>query len=80
MLSLDELEGLNPRPNWQIRNFPNVVDECRFTHLGWNGHKFMCTNNHDNEDTYGEARGDRAFATKEWTDLVPFALVAHIVQ
>ncbi|KAM7513296.1 hypothetical protein LguiB_012171 [Lonicera macranthoides] len=80
VLSLDELVGLNPHPNWQLRNFRNLVDECGFTDLGWTGHKYKWGNNHSNMESYGEARLDRALATKEWLDLYPLAVVVHVVQ
>lgn len=47
VLSLDELDGLQPRPNWQMRNFRDVVDACGFVDLGWHVHKYTWVNNHD---------------------------------
>lgn len=78
VLSLEELNGLQPRPNWQIRNFIMVVDNCALANLGWHGYTFTWSNNHDNSATYGEARLDQAFATKDCMDIFPFTTVTNI--
>lgn len=34
VLTLDELDGLQSPPNWQLSNFRVIVYECEFVDLG----------------------------------------------
>lgn len=56
VLSLNELDDLRPRPNWQLRNFRNMVDEYAFIDLRCQGYRFTWANNPHNEATYSETR------------------------
>ncbi|KAM7477451.1 hypothetical protein LguiA_025664 [Lonicera macranthoides] len=64
----------------KIINFRDVVDECAFVDLGCQGYRFTWENNHHNEETYGDARQDWVFVTKDWSDLFPFARVLNVIQ
>lgn len=46
-MSADELNRSNSHPNWQLYNFRNVVYDCSFMNLGWQGYKYTWTNNHE---------------------------------
>ncbi|KAM7480837.1 hypothetical protein LguiB_005420 [Lonicera macranthoides] len=64
----------------KIINFRDVVDECAFVDLGCQGYRFTWENNHHNEETYGDARQDWVFVTKDWSDLFSFARVLNVIQ
>lgn len=79
VLSNDEIEGDSSRPNWQTRNFRNVVNGCGFVDLGWQGYKYIWVNNHDNPSSYVEEQLDRCFAKQNWLHLFSMAQV-HVFQ
>ena len=76
-LLAEEHFGVNGRPEWQMRAFREVLEDCSLQDLGWQGVPFTW----DNKQAGGanvKARLDRALANAAFLDLFEFASVRHI--
>jgi endonuclease/exonuclease/phosphatase family metal-dependent hydrolase len=67
------------RPEWQMRNFREAVEECLFQDLGWSGTAYTW-DNRQNGDSNVKARLDRAFANAEFLSHFEHTRVRHIVS
>ena len=65
------------RPSKQMKDFRDVLDECGFQDLGFNGNKFTWCNGHREGRTVWEML-DRAMDTVEWMDMFPASKVVHL--
>ncbi|GAA0165970.1 hypothetical protein LIER_40096 [Lithospermum erythrorhizon] len=64
------------RPNWQMENFCQVVNDCRMFDLGYSGFKFTWCNNFITPNST-RARLDRCLVSNDWMDRLPQAAVKH---
>jgi hypothetical protein len=55
------------RPEWQMRNFRDVIDDCQLQDLGWSGTAYTWDNRRGG-DANVKARLDRAFANSAFLD------------
>ena len=65
------------RPEWQMRAFREVVDECSFQDLGWSGVPYTW-DNRQGGNTNVKARLDRAFANEDFRQLYDHIGVRHV--
>ena len=65
------------RSSKQMEDFRDVLDECGFQDLGFNGNKFTWCNGHEEGRTVWEML-DRAVGTVEWMDMFPASKVVHL--
>ena len=72
-----EKKGGRLRPERQMEEFRDVLDECGFRDLGFVGGKFTWCNGHPDGFTIWE-RLDRAVATMEWIEKFPATKVIHL--
>ena len=72
-----EKKGGRLRPERQMVEFRDVLDECGFRDLGFVGGKFIWCNGHPNGFTIWE-RLDREVATMEWIEKFPATKVMHL--
>uniref|UniRef100_A0A2N9F204 Reverse transcriptase domain-containing protein n=1 Tax=Fagus sylvatica TaxID=28930 RepID=A0A2N9F204_FAGSY len=73
LVRLEEKQGRHNRSERQMQLFRDVLDDCGFVDLGFNGPKFTWTNNRMGDMTW--ERLDRAVATPEWLLCFPSAQV-----
>ncbi|KAA8517928.1 hypothetical protein F0562_015384 [Nyssa sinensis] len=78
MLSLNEKRGMASTPNWQLRSFREVVNDCGFRDLGFSGFPFTWSNNRVHPNTVLK-RLDRFLATTEWVNLFPNVSADHLI-
>uniref|UniRef100_A0A2N9GI95 Reverse transcriptase domain-containing protein n=1 Tax=Fagus sylvatica TaxID=28930 RepID=A0A2N9GI95_FAGSY len=76
LVRLEEKQGRHNRSERQMQLFRDVLDDCGFVDLGFNGPKFTWTNNRMGDMTW--ERLDRAVATPEWLLRFPSAQVYHL--
>ena len=76
LVRLEEKQGRHSRSERQMQLFRDVLDDCGFVDLGFNGPKFTWTNNRLGDMTW--ERLDRAVATPEWLLRFPSARVYHL--
>ena len=74
--SHEKLEG-RLRPSGQMQEFRDVLDECGFQDLGFEGGKFTWCNGHTDGFTIWE-RLDKAVATMDWLDKFLATKVVHM--
>ena len=74
--SHEKLDG-RLRPSGQMQEFRDVLDECGFRDLGFEGVKFTWCNGHTDGFTIWE-RLDKAVATMDWLDKFPATKVVHL--
>lgn len=74
IIKTHEKIGGKPRPNGQMQDFRDVLDECGFIDMGFVGNKFTRYKNYLNGNTIWE-RLDRAVATQDWMNLFPASKV-----
>ncbi|XP_042953504.1 uncharacterized protein LOC122290052 [Carya illinoinensis] len=70
ILYSDEKEGGNPRSEYLMRQFKEVMEEGSLCDLGWAGNKFTWSNCHEDE-SFTKERLDRAIANVDWKSLYP---------
>ncbi|KAK2445306.1 hypothetical protein QL285_016251 [Trifolium repens] len=70
MLSAEDKRGVSLRPNWMIRGFRQVVQDCMLIDLPMEGHPFTWTKGRRALNPT-EERLDRALATQSWLDEFP---------
>ncbi|XP_074299193.1 uncharacterized protein LOC141630243 [Silene latifolia] len=67
------------RPQWQINNFQNALDDCGLRCIAWEGYNFSWDNGQ-----VGEANRqimlDRVVCTGGWTDLFPYARLIYLAR
>jgi hypothetical protein len=66
------------RPEWQMRNFRDAVDDCQLQDLGWSGTAYTWDNRQAG-DANVKARLDRALANSEFLIRFEHTRVRHIV-
>uniref|UniRef100_A0A2N9IE82 Reverse transcriptase domain-containing protein n=1 Tax=Fagus sylvatica TaxID=28930 RepID=A0A2N9IE82_FAGSY len=76
LVRIEEKQGRHTRSERQMQLFRDVLDDCGFVDLGFNGPKFTWTNNRIGDMTW--ERLDRAVATPEWLLRFPLARVHHL--
>ncbi|XP_042954598.1 uncharacterized protein LOC122291011 [Carya illinoinensis] len=74
VLYSDEKEGGNPRSEYLMRQFREVMEEGSLCDLGWAGNKFTWSNCHEDE-SFTKERLDRAIANVDWKSLYPMHTV-----
>jgi hypothetical protein len=67
------------RPEWQMRAFREVIEECLFLDLGWSGTEYTW-DNRQLGDANVKARLDRAFGNAAFTNKFEHIKVRHIVS
>ena len=77
ILRSHEKKGGRARPEVQMRDFYETLDECGFSNLGFIGKKFTLCKRLTGGVTVWE-RLDRAIANYEWISLFPGYSVAHL--
>ncbi|KAL9681842.1 hypothetical protein QQ045_013631 [Rhodiola kirilowii] len=77
VVSLKEVWGRGGRPNWQMANFRQALEECHLADLGYVGSPFTYSNRRKGND---EMRGrlDRAVGNSEWMQAHPKGQVHHL--
>ena len=65
------------RPEWQMRAFREITDECAFQDLGWTGVPYTW-DNRQSGDANVKARLDRAFANEDFRQIFEYVKVRHI--
>ncbi|KAA8517934.1 hypothetical protein F0562_015408 [Nyssa sinensis] len=70
--------GMASTPNWQLRAFREVVNDCGFRDLGFSGFPFTWSNNRVHPNTVLK-RLDRFLATTEWVNLFPNVSADHLI-
>ena len=77
ILSVNEKQGGEPRSEWQMANFREVLDDCRLRDMGFKGARFTwCNWRYEQDRVY--VRLDRGVANQEWYDLFPHFDVHHL--
>ncbi|XP_074278012.1 uncharacterized protein LOC141601617 [Silene latifolia] len=71
-----EMKG-GSRPQRQMNNFRDAVDECGLRDVPFEGYPFTFDNGQA-EDANRQCRLDRALCTSTWTDLFPYAKLRHL--
>ena len=74
ILKSQEKLGGKPRPNGQMQDFRDVLDECGFTDMGYVGNKYTWYKHYQNGNTIW-GRLDKAIATQDWLNLFPASKV-----
>ena len=69
--------GGRQRPNRQMEEFGDVLDECGFQDLAYCGNKFTWCNRHGEGHTMWE-RLDRAVGTTKWLSMFPATKAVHL--
>ena len=77
LLSSNEKWGKRPRPEHQMSQFRQAVDDCGFMDLGFVGPAFTWCNNQTGASWVLE-RLDRCFATSDWLVRFPNCRVHHM--
>jgi hypothetical protein len=67
------------RPEWQMRNFRKVIDDCMLQDLGLSGTAYTWDNRQDG-DANVKARLDRAFANSSFLARFEHTRVRHVVS
>ena len=67
-----------PRPEWQMRAFREVTDECALSDLGWSGTEYTWDNMQPGR-TNVRARLDRAFGNSAFMQMFSNVRIRHIV-
>ena len=70
ILLANEKQGGEPRSEWQMANFQEVLDNCRLRDMGFKGAHFTWCNRRDKQDRI-YVRHDHGIANQEWYDLFP---------
>lgn len=70
--------SVSPRPEWQMRAFREVMDDCSLTDLGWSGVEYTWDNRQSGRANV-KARLDRAFGNLSFINLFEHIKVRHIV-
>ena len=65
------------RPEWQMRAFREITDECAFQDLGWTGVPYTW-DNRQSGDANVKARLDRAFANEDFRQIFEYVKVRYI--
>ncbi|XP_074299929.1 uncharacterized protein LOC141631111 [Silene latifolia] len=76
ILYANEMKG-GQRPQWQMNNFREPVDECGLVDVRFEGYGFTWDNGQAGEDNR-QSRIDRAMATSDWLDRFPYARLIHL--
>ena len=77
ILSANEKQGGEPRSEWQMANFREVLDNYRLRDMGFKGAHFTWCNRRDEQDRE-YVRLDHGVANQEWYDLFPHFDVHHL--
>ena len=77
ILSVNEKQGGEPRSEWQMANFREVLDNCRLRDMGFKGARFTWCNRRDEQDRV-YVRLNCGVANQEWYDLFPHFEVHHL--
>jgi predicted RNA binding protein with dsRBD fold (UPF0201 family) len=67
------------RPEWQMRNFREAIEDCQLHDLGWSGTAFTWDNQQSGDQNV-KARIDRAFANNAFMARFEHVRVRHIVS
>ncbi|XP_074274046.1 uncharacterized protein LOC141597480 [Silene latifolia] len=78
IMYLTEMKG-GSRPQWQMNNFRNALDDCGLRCIAWEGYNFSFDNGQAGEANR-QSMLDRAVCTGEWTDLFPFARLYYLAR
>ena len=73
----DEKLGSVPRPHNQMQLFREVIDECGFLDLGFEGQKYTWSRHFENGSSIWE-RLDRCLVTSSWFLSFPGSKVYHL--
>ncbi|XP_041025501.1 uncharacterized protein LOC121265903 [Juglans microcarpa x Juglans regia] len=76
VLHHNEKYGGNPRPDWQLSAFRELVNDCALRDLGFQGNKFTWSNCRVGPHCICE-RLDRGMANSQWWSKYPSASVTH---
>ena len=77
ILSVNEKQGGEPRSEWQMANFREVLDNCRLRDMGFKCARFTWCNRRDEQDQV-YVRLNCGVANQEWYDLLPHFEVHHL--
>ena len=77
ILSVNEKQGVEPRSEWQMANFREVLDDCKLRDMGFKGARFTWCNWRDEQD-WVYVRLDCGVANQGWYDLFPHFEVHHL--
>ncbi|XP_074295385.1 uncharacterized protein LOC141623208 [Silene latifolia] len=78
ILYATEMRG-GERPQWQMNNFRNAVDDCGLRDIVFEGHPFTFDNGQVGDDNR-QSRIDQAMVTENWQELYPFARLIHLTR
>ncbi|XP_074315032.1 uncharacterized protein LOC141651208 [Silene latifolia] len=76
ILYANEMKG-GQRPQWQMNNFREAVDDCGLVDIRFEGYGFTWDNGQAGEDNR-QSRIDRAMANSDWLDRFPYARLIHL--
>ncbi|XP_074318903.1 uncharacterized protein LOC141655738 [Silene latifolia] len=79
ILFATEMKGGGERPQWQMNNFREAVDDCGLRDVTFEGHPFTFDNGQVGADNR-QSRIDRAMVTENWQDLYPYARLIHMTK
>ncbi|XP_074289594.1 uncharacterized protein LOC141614747 [Silene latifolia] len=71
-----EMSG-GTRPQWQMNQFRNAVDDCGLRDMSFEGYSFTYDNGQIGDDNR-QSRIDRAMVTNEWAELFPYSKLIHL--
>ncbi|KAL0320306.1 UNVERIFIED_CONTAM: putative mitochondrial protein [Sesamum radiatum] len=72
ILEQHEKQGALPRPQWQIKDFRDCLDDCGLQDIGFEGAMFTWCNHRE------EPNLDRVCSDTKWANLFPRAKVSHV--
>ncbi|XP_074274120.1 uncharacterized protein LOC141597550 [Silene latifolia] len=78
ILFATEMKG-GTRPQWQMNNFREAIDDCGLRDIAFEGYAFTYDNGQFDDDNR-QSRLDRAMCNDEWADLFPRAKLAHLTR
>ncbi|XP_074265977.1 uncharacterized protein LOC141588432 [Silene latifolia] len=67
------------RPQWQMNNFREAVDDCGLREVEFDGYEFTYDNGQE-EEYNRQSRIDRAIGNEKWFELFPRAKLTHLVR
>ncbi|XP_074287960.1 uncharacterized protein LOC141613122 [Silene latifolia] len=73
-----EMKG-GSRPQWQMNNFRNALDDCVLRCISWEGYNFSFDNGQIGEANR-QSMLDRAVCSGHWADLFPFARLYYLAR
>ncbi|XP_074315160.1 uncharacterized protein LOC141651341 [Silene latifolia] len=76
ILFATEMKGGN-RPQWQMNNFREAIDDCGIRDVAFEGYDFTYDNGQEEPDNR-QSRIERAMGNERWFDMFPRARLIHM--